>query len=77
MVKVVNVAEIETISKVVENKDKKKKRNKDKNNVPIKIISAKKRFWLAFVNRFRKYCSVTAIHGWGHVVRVDFTKWEK
>lgn len=76
MVKVVNVAEIETVSKVVDKKDKKlkSKGKKTKSEKSKKII---KSFWKAFFDRCSAYCAITSIHGWGHMVRLDFAKWER
>lgn len=34
-------------------------------------------FWKWFKNRCLHYCSITALHGYNHLVRKDFALWEK
>uniref|UniRef100_A0A336LYS2 CSON006193 protein n=1 Tax=Culicoides sonorensis TaxID=179676 RepID=A0A336LYS2_CULSO len=52
-----------------------------KDNKTIKQEAKKKKdefsFWAWFKNRCSHYCSVTALHGYNHLVRKDFALWEK
>lgn len=51
-----------------------------KENKTVKKDAEKKdafSFWKWFKNRCLHYCSVTALHGYNHLVRKDFALWEK
>lgn len=55
-----------------------KKVIKENKNIKRQVKAQNKfSLWKWFKERCAQYCSVTALHGWNHLVRKDFALWEK
>lgn len=77
MVKIVRGSQVETVSQAVSSKENGTKLKKRKDTKPSKVVLGTKTIWKGFIDRCRHYCTITSIHGWRHMVRNDFSKWER
>lgn len=78
MVKVVQTpSTVPTISEFLSVSDEKQTRKKKRVIKTQEEMLAKMSPWKAFAERCRYYCSITSIHGWNHIVQLEFSKWER